>query len=157
MARSVVFGLIVVAILVLGGVESVILLPVFSVGLLLFFVNQQTWQIRLTILVLAALLWGAAQMISPGLLALLLLGGAWTDAWLKTKVNQRMSIFLVVLAYSLLMALARHVPITTSISVTFSVQLYLFWLTSRLLVIHQSKGLQFFLPPQLLQHAKKTQ
>ncbi|MBP9819258.1 hypothetical protein KBC79_00815 [Candidatus Woesebacteria bacterium] len=157
MARSVVFGLIIVAILVLGGVESVIVFPVFSVGLLLFFVNQQTWQIRLTVLVLAALLWGAAQMISPGLLALLLLMGAWTDAWLKTKVNQRMSIFLVVLAYSLLMGLARHVPITTSTSVTFSVQLYLFWLTSRFLVIHQSKGLQFFLPPRLLQYAKKTQ
>lgn len=155
MLRSLYFGIFLVIVLLLGVAESAVALPLFSVGVLLHLVRKQVWWLRLSALVLAAAVWGIAQMSSPSLLVLLLLSGTWLDTWLRTKVLQRTSLFWTSLALAVMVGVVRGVAFSETALVVLFVQAWLFWLFTRVLVTSRPIALQFFVPPRTLNNAKK--
>lgn len=155
MLRYLYFSTSLLIVLLLGVAESAVALPLFSVGVLLHLVRKRVWWLRLSALVLAAVIWGTAQMSSPSLLVLLLLAGTWLDSWLRTKVLQRTSLFWTSLALAVIVGVVRGVAFWETALVVLLVQSWLFWLFTRVLVISRPIALQFFVPPRTLNHAKK--
>lgn len=120
-----------IGILILGVVESVVALPVFSIGLLFLCLKNLQWWQRVLAVVLVGIFWGAAMAITPALMVFILMGAVWLERGLGQTIQQRSAFYIVTIGVAVLLGILRAVPVTTGMVILSIVQWWLFWLASR--------------------------
>lgn len=147
---------IIAGIILIGILESALTLPLIAVGCLFFVVRQMDWWLRLSVVLVVGITLGVAQMISPAVAVLILLGGTWAVLWYRWATHQRHQMFFVTLAVVLSFGILRNFQVSFSTLLALAAHTWLFWLITSLFVNRRPRASVFFVPPQARIHDGKN-